>query len=142
MTEKEFILQFTSSISSEGIKKFPDEFVTAGETRELKLPGKTLIMGEEFFGKYEIITVDGTSVMQAESHSEAKYVIYAARTKPSSVSIPVSGKDIKSAVTAYEKYLDSIVKQIEAGFKRKFPDSKNLNSAINEIFRILNLTRY
>lgn len=142
MTEKEFILYFTSSISSEGIKKFPDDFLVAGETKELKLPGKTLIMGEEFFGKYEIITIDGTPVMQFDSHTEAKFIVYAGKTKPSSVSIPVSEKELKSAVTAYEKYLDSIVKQVEADFKMKCPDSKNLNSTINEIFRILNLVRY
>lgn len=142
MTEREFIYQFTTSIRAEGLKTFPHKFITNGEKRELKLPGKILVLGEQFFGKQEIITVDGTSVMHADNYSEAKYIVYAGKSKPASIKIPIIEKEIKFSVAAYEKYLDTIVRRAETEFKKKFPDSKNLNSAINEIFRILNLVRY
>ncbi len=142
MTEKEFTAGITASIKADGIKIFPGDFLPQVETKEITLPGKTLVMGEEFFGKFEIIAVDGTPVMQADSHVEAKYVLYAGKNKSFSIVIPISESDLKAAVAAYEKFLDSIVKRIEVEFKKKFPESKNLNSTINEIFRILNLVRY
>jgi len=142
MTEREFIIRFSSSLSEEGIKTFPGDFLTADKTREVKLAGKTLLPGEQFFGKFEITTIDGTPVMQANSYIEAKYIVYAGKSKPAFIRVPTDDNEIKFTVTAYEKYLDAIAKRAESDFKKIFPDSKNLNSTVNEIFRILNLIRY
>ncbi|MBZ0199968.1 MAG: hypothetical protein K8H86_08875, partial [Ignavibacteriaceae bacterium] len=131
MTEKEFTAWITASLLSEDIKQFPGEFLQQIETIEVILPGKTLVMGEEFFGKFEIIAVDGTPVIQADSHVEAKYILYAGKNKAVSIIIPISKTGLRAAVSGYEKYLDSIVKRIERDFKKTFPESKNLNSTIN-----------
>jgi len=55
MTEKEFISSRVSRLASDGIKIFPSDFIVIKDYKELRLPGKTLLIGEEFFGKYEIL---------------------------------------------------------------------------------------
>ena len=81
MIEKEFISKWTVSLSKNGIKAFPEDFLGNMTTEEIKLPGRTLVIGEEFFGNYEILTVDGTAVLQAESQYKAKYIVYSNRKK-------------------------------------------------------------
>ena len=142
MIEKEFISRWTVSLSENGIKAFPEDFLENMTTEEIKLPGKTLVIGEEFFGNYEILTVDGTAVLQAESQYKAKYIVYSNRKKNTSVKIPVRSEDIKTAVAKYENYLDSIIKEIEADYKKSFPGEKRSNDLTNEIFRVLSLNRY
>lgn len=142
MTEKEFVAWWTNKLWSGGIKIFPDDFKKPAELKEVSLPGKALVIGEEFFGAFEILTVDGNQVYQAGNHNEAKYIIYANRLKPAAVKVPLNDQEIKATNSLYEKYLDSIIKEIENDYKIKFPLSKNFNMIANEIFRILNLTRY
>ena len=141
MSEKEFISGWTARLSSEGIKSFPYDFVTFNERKEIRLPGKTLILGEEFFGNYEILTVDGISVLHAGSNDEAKFILYANRNKPEIMHIPSKGSDLKSSISEYEGYLDSIIRRVESDYKKNFPDEKNFDGVMNEIFRVLNLTR-
>jgi hypothetical protein len=142
LIEKEFISKWTVSLSENGIKAFPEDFLGNMTTEEIKLPGRTLVIGEEFFGNYEILTVDGTAVLQAESQYKAKYIVYSNRKKNTSVKIPVRSEDIKTAVAKYENYLDSIIKEIEADYKKSFPGEKRSNDLTNEIFRVLSLNRY
>ena len=142
MIEKEFISRWTVSLSENGIKAFPEDFLENMTTEEIKLPGRTLVIGEEFFGNYEILTVDGTAVLQAESQYKAKYIVYSNRKKNTSVKIPVRSEDIKTTVAKYENYLDSIIKEIEADYKKSFPGEKRSNDLTNEIFRVLSLNRY
>lgn len=142
MKEKEFISKWTSSLTENGIKKFPEDFLTNEITREINLPHKTLVVGGEFFGSYEVLTVDGASVLQAENLYKAKYITYSSRAKSSSVKIPQNEESIKATVIQYENYLDSIIKEIESDYKKAFPGEKKANSLTNEIFRVLNLTRY
>lgn len=141
MTEKEFIAGWAAKLKTEQIKKFPDEFISEGALRHLELPGKPLVIGEEFFGAYEILTIDGNAVYQASNHDEAKYIIYANRDKAASVNIPEKGDSIKAANIKYEQYLDSIIRKIDADYKKSFPAMPSA-SAVNEIFRTLNLVRY
>jgi hypothetical protein len=142
LIEKEFISKWTVSLSEKGIKTFPEDFLENLTTEEIKLPGKTLVIGEELFGNYEVLTVDGTAVLQAESQYKAKYIVYSNRKKSPSVKIPVKSEDIKSTVAKYENYLDSIIKEIEADYKKSFPGEKKCNDLTNEIFRVLSLNRY
>ena len=142
MIEKEFISKWTVSLSENGIKTFPEDFLGNMTTEEIKLPGKTLVIGEELFGNYEILTVDGTAVLQAESQYKAKYIVYSSRKKNTSVKIPVKFEDIKTSVAKYENYLDSIIREIEADYKKFFPGEKRSNDLTNEIFRVLSLNRY
>ncbi len=142
MTEKEFISGWTKKIGEAGIKNFPDDFITNFITEEIELPGKTLVLGQEFFGSHEILTIDGTPFLQLNSFVKAKYLIYSNRLKPKFIRIPTNESEIKSAVSDYENYLDNILKEIKVDYNTKFPDGKNSVASANEIFRILNLTRY
>lgn len=141
MTEKEFVLNWAARLRSESVKVFPADFIASEKCRHIQLPGKALVIGEEFFGNYEIITTDGSCVYQAQNHDEAKYIVYANREKIKGVDIPEDPKEIKAATTKYESYLDSIIRTIEADYKKKFPDTPGAG-AVNEIFRALNLIRY
>ncbi len=142
MTEKEFISEWINKISKEQTKKFPDDFINFKNANEIELPKKTLVIGQQFFGSFEVITVNGTLVLHAESHDKAKYIIYANKEKPAKIKIPQEESEIKKAVSEYEKYLDSIIKQIETDYKKKFPGMKNSAGVVNEIFRVSNFTRY
>ena len=142
MNEKEFISKWITKLSGDGLKYFPDDFITSSELKQFDLPAKSLVIGNEFFGAYEIITTDGSSILQAESYPEAKYYVYSNRNKQRTINIPLNPKEIESAVLAYESYLDEVIKKIEKTYKKEFPDLKMADAAINDIFRALNITRY
>jgi len=142
LTEKEFISKISKEISSEGLKEFPSGFISFKDKVELKLPGKALVIGKEFFGKYEIITTDGSSVYNADDYYHAKFIVYSNRKQPKSIFIPEDSKIIKEAVTSFESYLDSLIKKIEKSYKENFSSGKNAKETVNEIFKVLNLIRY
>lgn len=142
MTEKEFISGWISKLTAAGIKEFPGDFISSEETNVITLPGKTLILGEEFFGSFEILAVDGSSIYRAENYNEAKYIIYANRNRPKALSVPVSHDAISEVIVIYEKYLDSIIKEIDKNYKIEFPSGNNVNGVVNDIMRVLNLVRY
>ena len=125
LKEKEFISKWTSFLTEKEIKKFPEDFLADEITEEITLPSKTLVIGQEFFGSYEVLTVDGAAVLQAESLYKAKYITYSSRAKTSFVKIPKNEHLIKTIVTQYESYLDSIIKEIESDYKKIFPGEKN-----------------
>lgn len=140
MSEKEFINSYVFKYSG-SIKNFPSDFISEKNfLKELKLPGKTLLIGKEFFGKYEIITPDGNPVLHAESYIHAKFILYSNRNNPQLIFIPPDD-EMKQAVKLYEQYLDTIIKEIETDCKKHFPEEKNSNVVANEIFRQLNLVR-
>ena len=142
MTEKEFISSWASRIYAEGIKTFPDDFFKFDDFYEADLPGKTLIIGQEFFGNYEILTIDGSLIFRAENYSKAKFIIYSNRQKPKKIKIPKEEITLKAVVSSYEEYVDGIIKRIESDLKKNFPGSNTSGEVTNNILRILNLTRY
>lgn len=142
MTEKEFADGWINKLNDKGLKKFPQDFFSSNEYRQINLPGKGLILGKEFFGNFEILTADGSPVLQAGTFNQAKYIIYSSRSKPESIKIPLDENEIKEANSAYESYLDSMIKMIEKDYKNNFAEGKNSRSVVNEIFRKLNLTRH
>ncbi|HRI47031.1 MAG: hypothetical protein KF721_07935 [Ignavibacteriaceae bacterium] len=141
MNEKDFVIEQSKELS-ESIKSFPSDFIEDYEGKVISVPSKNLILGEEFFGKYEILTADGFLVLHAETYEEAKFIVYSSRLKTSSVKVPADVEVLKSSLSGYSKYLDGIIKNIAARYKKKFPEGKNLHSVTNDIFRILNLVRY
>ncbi len=142
MSEKEFITNWAAKLWSDSLKKFPADFISSSNGRTIELPGKALVIGEQFFGAFEILTIDGNAVYQASDHDEAKFIIYANREKVRSVSLPGSAAEIKEANNKYENYLDGLIRIIEKDYKIYFPGMKNSNGVVNEIFRALNLIRY
>ena len=141
MTPKEFFSKKVKEISKEKLKSFPDDFLTSATNSKLSLPSKMLIIGNEFFGFYEVLTISGESFCQAESLIKAKYYVYSSRQKVKEVQIPNYEKEMEKAVKSYEKYLDDLIREIEKDYKKVFPEAKDSNFAVNEIFRLLNLTR-
>jgi len=142
VTEKEFITQYIKKHSETSSKIFPHDFTNLTDTEKLEMPHKTLVLGNEFFGTVEILTTEGTSILQAESIYKAKYIVYANLNRSGNIIIPISEYEIKTAVENYEKYLDWILLDIEEELKTNLPDSRNLHSVTNEIFLKLNLIRY
>ena len=106
------------------------------------MPHKTLVLGNEFFGVVEILTTEGTPVLQAESIHKAKYIVYANLNRSGNIIIPKNKNEIKTAVENYEKHLDWILLDIEEDLKKELPESRNLHSVTNEIFLKSNLVRY
>jgi len=124
------------------LKNFPDDFLGTDSVNSMAMPGKTLVIGGSFFGSLEILTTDGTLFTNADSNIIAKYIIYSNRNRPPKINIPKNEIDTKNAVDKYENYLDNIIKQIEADYKKTFPGGKDSALLINNIFKILNLTRH
>ncbi len=141
MDEREFISYWTQKLSSDKIKIFPDDFGINGETTTHHLNANSLLIGQEFFGEYELIDVSGVEVLRADSYEKAKYFVYANRLKPNFVNVPKEESKLKEMVLSYESYLDSIIRKIEFDYQNKFPASKNFPEVLNKIFTHLNLVR-
>lgn len=142
MNEKLFIENCLSKILSAGIKQFPIYFIDESQLDIISIPKKTLVIGQEFFGAYEIITTDGESVYQASNYDEAKFIVYSSKERNGKTYIPKDKSKIKSLVDAYNNYLDDLLIQIKNDYKKAFKDGKNVNAVSNEIFKKLNLIRY
>jgi hypothetical protein len=142
VTEKEFISRYINKHIEIQSKTFPDDFINLRESEKLEIQDKTLVLGSEFFGSVEILTTEGTPVLQAENIHKAKYIVYAKLNRSGNIFIPKKENEIKTAVENYEKHLDWILLDIEEELKKKLPESQNLHSITNEIFLKLNLVRY
>lgn len=141
MTSKEFITKTVKQITDEGVPVFPDDFLPPCETVPFKLPSQTLVLGNEFFGSREVLTTDGSLFCHSESLARAKYLVYASGRKNREINIPVNDDDIETAVKNYGKFLDSVLKKTEKEYRTAFPESKDVNTVTNEVFRMLNLKR-
>ncbi|HSD63683.1 MAG TPA: hypothetical protein VLB50_07785 [Ignavibacteriaceae bacterium] len=141
MTSKIFIAKKVKDFSAGGLKTFPGDFIISCDFIPFQLPSGTLIMGNEFFGCYEILTATRVPFCQAESLAKAKYIVYTARGKNEEIKIPVNEKDIEAVVKEYEKYLDDILRQIKKEYLLQFPEGKEANIVVNKIFGLLNLSR-
>ena len=142
MNEKEFINKWKTELSSEGLKVFPNDFLSKENCNEYDLKGKSLIVGEEFFGNYEILDIEGNVFLQVDDYYQAKYLVYSSRNKVHNVEMPNDISNLNNVLTEYEKYLDSILIKIQNDYKKTFRSNLNLHSVTNEIFHSLNLTRY
>jgi hypothetical protein len=142
VTEKEFISRYIKKHSETISNIFPDDFTNLTETEKLEVPNKTLVLGSEFFGAIEILTTEGTPVLQAESIHKAKYIVYANLNRRGNIIIPKNEVEIKTAVENYEKHLDWILLDIEEELSKELPDSRNIHSITNAIFLKLNLVHY
>ena len=141
MEEKNFITNWIEILNTECIKSFPHDFEISCNCTNYNLPGKGLLIGKQFFGKIELIDAEGSEVLKVENYDVAKFIIYANRNKPKVVSVPVSHSIVKEMNRNYEVYLDSIIKRINSDFAKKFPGNKNFISAMDQIFKHLNLIR-
>jgi hypothetical protein len=142
LNEKVFIENWLNNIQSSGIKDFPLHFINESQLNYFSIPIKTLVIGQEFFGAFEIITTDGESVYQASNYDEAKFIVYSSKPRNGKACIPKDKSVIKSLVDTYNNYLDDLLNQIKKDYKKIFPDGKNMHAVSNQIFQKLNLIRY
>lgn len=140
--EKKFVQNWTQKLENGGLMKFPHMFIDQNSAKEVKLPGKHLVLGPELFGAYELMDTSNNMHYQASDINHAKYILYANRTKPESTILPNSESEIEKAVKSYEKHLDDTVRAIVEDYKKCFPLSKNQVEISNQIFVSLNLQRY
>lgn len=142
MNEKSFIDSWLNRIQSTGIKRFPLDFIDGSNLDIISIPTKTLIIGKEFFGEYEIITTEGESIYHAPNYNEAKFIVYSSKERDSKAYLPKDRSKIKVLVDSYHNFLDDLLTQIKNDYKNIFKDGKNVNAVSNEIFKKLNLIRY
>lgn len=142
MNEKLFIENWINKIQSDGIKNFPQDYINKSQLDCIKIPIKTLVMGQEFFGSYEIITTSGEQVYQASTIDEAKFFLYSSKERNGNAYLPKDKALMKSTVELHSSFLDKLIEQIKKEYKKNFPEGKNLLSVTNEIFQKLNFIRY
>ncbi|MFZ1280116.1 MAG: hypothetical protein WAR59_04720 [Ignavibacteriaceae bacterium] len=142
MNEKLFIDNWISKIQTEGIKQFPFHFIDETQLDIISIPIKTLVVGQEFFGAYEIITTNGEQVYQASTSDEAKFFVYSSKQRDGKAYLPKDKSMISKIVSLYNNYLDELIDKVKVDYKKLFPDGKNFLNVSNEIFQKLNLIRY
>lgn len=140
MTEKEFQNNWREKLK-ENLKDFPNDFLADEATEKISLPPKPLIIANELFGNYEISDLDDNIVLTTDNYSKVKYILYANRTRPSSLKLPITQTDIEKLLKQYEKSIDSFLKEMSDEFKKNFPNSKSFASVSNSIITSLNLKR-
>lgn len=119
-------------------KEFPKDFVQGKELIELIMPGKQLVLGDQFFGFYQINDIEGETYFSEENYHKAKYIVYGSRTKETVLLIPKEEEDIKEIVKKYDKYLDEIIKKIKSDFIK---EKNQGDEVVSHIFTIMNLIR-
>lgn len=142
MNEKIFIDNWIIKIQSDGIKQFPFHFIDESQIDTIPIPTKTLVIGQEFFGVYEIITTSGEQVFQAATSDEAKFFVYSSNQRNGKAYLPKNKSLVSKIVSAYNNYLDELIDKVKVDYKKLFPDGKNFLNVSNEIFQKLNLIRY
>lgn len=143
MTEKEFIQRWAQKIYDGKLVDFPLGKIEGTDYSEnISLPKKNLMIGSSFFDSYEIITPFGETVYQAEDYDQAKFIIYASRTKPESISIPLNKEKVKEIISAYETKIDKLFKDIIKDFRKELPQGIDGTDTANSVFRLANIIRY
>lgn len=142
MNEREFVAKWINEIRGDKLVKFPGSFIEGYECESIDLPEAPLLLGSELFGNYEIVDVNGKAFRQVDSYEKAKYILYANRTTPPKVDIPVNHVDMVEATKYYEKHIDSIVVEIEKDYNLCVTQSKGFLEVSNQIFNSLKLQRY
>jgi len=142
LNEKEFIEKIYNKILTSDLRKFPADFLDPNLLIKISVPVKTLVLGNEFFGKYEIITTEGSQVYQADTVNEAKFFIYSSAERNGSAYLPEDKSLINKTIEEYHQYLDNIIRLIRSEYKKAFPDGKDILSISNQIFQKLSIVRY
>ena len=140
MTEKEFAQNWIEKVK-EALKTFPDDFLGKVECETISLPGTVLFLPPPFFSSYQVTNESGETIYSTNDHFKAKYVLYANRSKPTQLKVPVVDLNVYETVRDYEKHLDKFLKDMEKDFKLNFPNSKGFKRISIQVFNSLNLVR-
>ncbi len=133
--------QVIEEILSDGVKKFPDEFIDSKylkDAKEISVTGDTLKLGSYFMGQQEVISDSGFKY-EAKNLDEAKFIVYAQKPDSFIIKIPTKTGLLANAITGYEKYLKGLkAKLFEAIFSRTL-DHKQADMLTNQVFEELGL---
>lgn len=141
MTEKDFTARWIEKIRVE-LKKFPGDFIKNEEHTILSVPQKLLIFPPPLFNTYQIIDEAGETVYSTDDQYKAKYVIYANRTRPAEIKLPVKDLRFYEIVRDYEKHLDTFLKEMEVEFRKQWPASRAFHRISLQVFNSLDLIRH
>ncbi|VAX24920.1 hypothetical protein MNBD_IGNAVI01-2181 [hydrothermal vent metagenome] len=141
MTEQEFIKKWIEKIENDLLTNFPDDYIKEYKTETVQLPSKAFSIASELFGQYEVLDAGNNIVIQTDDYYLVKYLLYANRTKPTSVLVPTVKSEVETVVKEYEKLLDLIIKEVMKEIKVVLPTGDTLKVS-NQIFNRINLTRY
>lgn len=142
MSPTEYEKNWITKIQDDILRTFPEDFLIEIDVNNIDLPGKPLIKGSELFGTYEITDLEGNAYLSSSNIYEIKYILYANKSLPKQIKVPVNGDDFEIIVKQYEKHLDEIVKMINAELSKSIDTPNEQLNILNKIFRALNLQRY
>lgn len=146
-------------VNSKEFRLFPDNFLTTADheqeqhliypdktwntiTEFIAIPQKALIIGDEFFGNYDILEPEGEMVLRTDSFVKAKYICYASRFRVSSLLIPISEEYLFKIVAAYENYYDKLLKELFKSIFQVIKNDNKTNEIVKDVLTYFNLTRY
>jgi hypothetical protein len=139
--EKTFIKEWISKNSEIFKNEFPKDFLADEKLITIDMPEKQLVLGDLFFGFYQICSADGEVYFNEEEIYKAKYIVYASKLKKNKLEIPEDLNEIRAVVKKYEKYLDNIIIKIKNDLSKESIKMKE-DEAVRQIFNIMNLIRF
>ena len=116
------------------LKKFPDEYVSAGDFTEMPVPegGQVEIRSDLFHGVHVKV---GEEIIKCKNYDEASYIKYAILNGNSVVRIPSDEDVLKKATKEYGKLLSEIRTTAEKTLNEFVPDKKVKEQVRREIIR-------
>lgn len=116
------------------LKKFPDEYVSTGDFREMHVPegGQVEVESDLFHGIHVKV---GEEVIKCKNYDEASYIKYAILNGNRVVRIPNDENVLKKATKEYGKLLNEIKTKAEKTLDEFVPDKKIKEQVRKEIIR-------
>ncbi len=138
---EKMVAQVTQEIMNEGIKKFPDDFLSSKpkpqECTVVSVPNVKLRVGLPMLTQQEVIG-EGYSY-QAPGLAAAKYIVYAQRPDEYVVNLPNDEIIVNKAVIAYEQYVKGLFQKLNQELLNRTFDHKQAETLSRRIFQDLNL---
>ncbi|QNT76117.1 HsdM family class I SAM-dependent methyltransferase [Dehalogenimonas etheniformans] len=149
----ELVEQVSKDLIAEGIKTFPDDFLTCKpkpqDCMSVQVPNAPLKFGHYFMGRQRVIDGSGYDY-DAPSIAAAKYIIYARKPGEYVICLPyiesLSPKEtekaealVSRAVQNYESYLKDLFQKINQELLNRTFDHKQAETLSRRIFQELDL---
>ncbi|MDO8578282.1 MAG: N-6 DNA methylase [Dehalococcoidales bacterium] len=129
--------QVTNDLLQEGIKKFPDDFMSKKlkpqDYTNIGVPDVPLRLGNYFMGQQEVVG-EGFSY-EASNIAAAKYIIYARKPNEYVVCLPKAELVVTKAVANYECYLKELFQKLNQNLLNRTFDHKQSETLSRRIFQ-------
>lgn len=106
-----FVEQIIKEVFPNVLKQFPDDFLENDHIVffELDVPGTELFI--ESYKNTLVVSENHHFVYPAKNPSEAKYIVYANQLGQKKIKIPTDNRQTFVAVSEYEKYVKTVLKE-------------------------------